>query len=107
MYRGGGVNQNPFCAGCPLREVFLPPHLSMPLASSQGRGGVGVCSRWSIKNLLTPLVLMGCFPRDFQEGKRPTKVFTKQHIEVGKRPIKERKRPIIGDAPEQFKSRYV
>ena len=24
-----------------------------------------------VKNLLMPLFLMGCFPRDFQEGKRP------------------------------------
>ena len=39
-----------------------------------------------IKNLLMPLFLMGCFPMDFQEGKRP--------IKVGKRPIKEGKRPI-------------
>ena len=28
----------------------------------------------SIKNLLMPLFLMGCFPGDFQEGKRPTKL---------------------------------
>ena len=24
-----------------------------------------------LKNLLTPLFLMGCFPEDFREGKRP------------------------------------
>ena len=40
----------------------------------------------SLKNLLTPLFLMGCFPGDFREGKRP--------IKVGKRPIKEGKWPI-------------
>ena len=48
-----------------------------------------------LKNLSTPLFLMGCFPVDFQElngplgqrsGKRP--------IKVGKRPIKEGKHPI-------------
>ena len=47
-----------------------------------------------VKNLLMPLFLMGCFPVNFQEvkrplktksGKRPTKV-GKWHIEEGKRP---------------------
>ena len=28
-----------------------------------------------LKNLLMPLFLMGCFPRDFQEGKQPIKEF--------------------------------
>ena len=28
----------------------------------------------NFKNLLMPLFLMGCFPVDFQEGKRPIKV---------------------------------
>ena len=46
-----------------------------------------------IKNLLMPLFLMGCFPGDFQEGKRPIKAFRERPIKVGKRPIKEGKRP--------------
>ena len=42
-----------------------------------------------------PLFLMGCFPVDFQEAKRPlgTKL-VKRPNKVGKRPIKEGKRPI-------------
>ena len=28
-----------------------------------------------VKNLLTPLFLLGCCPRDFEEAKRPTKAF--------------------------------
>ena len=47
-----------------------------------------------IKNLLMPLLLMGCFPVNFQEVKRPlTTKLGKRPIKVGKRPIKE-KRPI-------------
>ena len=46
------------------------------------------------KNLLMPLFLMGCFPGDFREGKRPIKAKSgKRPIKVGKRPIKEGKRP--------------
>ena len=42
-----------------------------------------------------PLFLMGCFPVDFQDVKRPlwTKS-VKRPIKVGKRPINEGKRPI-------------
>ena len=49
----------------------------------------------STKSLLMPLFLMGCFPVDFQEVKRPlwTKS-AKRPIKVGKRPINEGKRPI-------------
>ena len=48
-----------------------------------------------VKNLLMPLFLMGCFPVDFQEVKRPLRTKSgKRPIEVGKRPIKEGKRPI-------------
>ena len=47
------------------------------------------------KNLLMPLFLMGCFPVDFQEGKRPLRTKSgKRPIKVGKRPINEGKRPI-------------
>ena len=47
------------------------------------------------KNLLMPLFLMGCFPVDFQEVKRPLRTKSgKRPIKVGKRPIKEGKRPI-------------
>ena len=42
-----------------------------------------------------PLFLMGCFPLDFQEVKRPLRTKSgKRPIKVGKRPIKEGKRPI-------------
>ena len=48
-----------------------------------------------IKNLLMPLFLMGCFPVDFQEAKRPLRTTSvKRPIKVGKRPINEGKRPI-------------
>ena len=47
------------------------------------------------KNLLMPLFLMGCFPVDFQEVKRPLGMKSgKRPIKVGKRPIEEGKRPI-------------
>ena len=47
------------------------------------------------KNLLMPLFLMGCFPVDFQEVKRPLRTTSvKRPIKVGKRPINEGKRPI-------------
>ena len=45
-----------------------------------------------VKNLLMPLFLMGCFPGDFQEGKRSMKALGKRPIKEGKRPIKEGKR---------------
>ena len=48
-----------------------------------------------LKNLLMPLFLMGCFPVDFQEVKRPLRTKSvKRPIKVGKRPINEGKRPI-------------
>ena len=48
-----------------------------------------------LKNLLMPLFLMGCFPVDFQEVKRPLAAKSgKRPIKVGKRPISEGKRPI-------------
>ena len=48
-----------------------------------------------VKNLLMPLFLMGCFPVDFQEAKRPLRTKSvKRPIKVGKRPINEGKRPI-------------
>ena len=49
----------------------------------------------NLKNLLMPLFLMGCFPVDFQEVKRPLRTKSvKRPIKVGKRPINEGKRPI-------------
>ena len=49
----------------------------------------------SVKSLLMPLFLMGCFPVDFQEVKRPLRTKSVNHpIKVGKRPINEGKRPI-------------
>ena len=48
-----------------------------------------------VKSFLMPLFLMGCFPVDFQEIKRPLRTKSgKRPIKVGKRPIKEGKRPI-------------
>ena len=48
-----------------------------------------------LKNLLMPLLLMGCFPVDFQDVKRPLGTKSvKRPIKVGKRPINEGKRPI-------------
>ena len=45
--------------------------------------------------ILMPLFLVGCFPLDFQEEKRPLRTKSgKRPIEVGKRPIREGKRPI-------------
>ena len=42
-----------------------------------------------------PLFLMGCFPADFQEVKRPLRTKSvKRPIKVGKRPINKGKRPI-------------
>ena len=47
------------------------------------------------KNLLMPFFLMGCFPVDFHEVKRPLRMKSgKRPIKVGKRPIKDGKRPI-------------
>ena len=54
-----------------------------------------VLVRNMFKNLLTPRFLMGCFPANFQEAKRPLRTKSgKRPIKVGKRPIKEGKRPI-------------
>ena len=48
-----------------------------------------------VKNLLMPLFLVGCFPRDFQEVKRLLRTKSvKRSIKVGKRPINKGKRPI-------------
>ena len=49
----------------------------------------------NFKNLLMPLFLMGCFPLDFHEAKRPLRTKSwKRPIKAGKWPIKEAKRPI-------------
>ena len=43
-----------------------------------------------LKNLFMPLFLMGCFPVDFQEVKRPLRTKSvKSPTKVGKRPINE------------------
>ena len=45
--------------------------------------------------LFMPLFLMGCFPVDFQDVKRPLRTKSaKRPIKAGKRPINEGKRPI-------------
>ena len=47
------------------------------------------------KSLLMPLFLMGCFPVDFQDVKRPLRTKSvKRPIQAGQRPINEGKRPI-------------
>ena len=47
------------------------------------------------KNLSMPLFLMGCFPVNFQEAKRPLRTKSvKRPTKVGKRPINEGKRPM-------------
>ena len=51
----------------------------------------GRMTKSELKNLLTPLFLMGCFPVDFQEGKPLRTKSGKRPIEVGKPPIKEGK----------------
>ena len=49
----------------------------------------------TLKNLLMPLFLMGCFPVDFREVKWPLRTTSvKRPIKVEKRPINEGKRPI-------------
>ena len=41
-----------------------------------------------------PLFLMGCFPVDFQEVKRPLRTKSAKRIKIGKRPINKGKRPV-------------
>ena len=63
------------------------------LSFTAGRGRGGLVE--GIKNLLMPLFLMGCFPVDFQDVKRPLRTKSmKRPIKVGKRPINKGKRPI-------------
>ena len=66
---------------------------------------------WSgchVKNLFMPLFLMGCFPGDFEEGKRPLRHSGKRPIKVGKRPIKVGKRPIkVGKRPIKVGKRPI
>ena len=69
---------------------FPPPSLSREvLPKSRLRNGQN-----TVSSLLMPLFLMGCFPADFQEAKRPLKTKSvKRPIKAGKRPINEAKRP--------------
>ena len=97
----------------PLYGEGFPPARLLPSArgragekkpSSQPSGMLGTQARPSpaphdpvpnFKSLLMPLFLMGCFPVDFQEVKRPLRTKSvKRPIKVGKRPINEGKRPI-------------
>ena len=85
----------------PLDTVYpLREHLNSVQRMASGGCCEGlfpdtVCWTRLIKNLLMPLFLMGCFPVDFQEGKRPLETKSrKRPIKVGKRPIKKGKRPI-------------
>ena len=56
---------------------------------------IGQSNQNKLKNLLMPLFLMGCFPVDFQEAKRPLRIKSgKRPTKAGKRPIKEGKRPM-------------
>ena len=70
------------------RQIFI---FGREICQELWREFCGIC----FKNLLMPLFLMGCFPVDFQEVKRPLRTKSgKRPIKVGKRPIKEGKRPI-------------
>ena len=64
-------------------------------ACDSNRANSSLGKSFHFKNLLMPLFLMGCFPVDFQEVKRPLRTKSaKRPIKVGKRPINEGKRPI-------------
>ena len=52
---------------------------------------IGVRGRFDSPDLMPLFLRKGCFPADFQEGKRPIKTFGKKE---GKRPGEEGKRPI-------------
>ena len=73
----------------PTKDTFrIPGDLSVT-------SGIYHLPRNYLKNLLLPLFLMGCFPVDFQDVKRPLRTKSvKRPIKVGKRPINEGKRPI-------------
>ena len=83
----------------PIFQVGLvrPKSIFRPFSSPfRANGSIpGPRDSMFIKNPLMPLFLMGCFPVDFQEVKRPlgTKSVNRP-IKVGKRPINEGKRPI-------------
>ena len=77
------------------RQVWR--HTSIWLGSCSSRCGCadGLTHSWfRTKSLLMPLFLMGCFPLDFQEVKRPPRTKSEKcPTKVGKRPINEGKRP--------------
>ena len=79
-----------FCAL--LRSFVLFCRLAFALFCAHLRVSASV---GTIKSLLMPLFLMGCFPVDFQDVKRPLRTKSvKRPIKAGKRPINEGKRPI-------------
>ena len=79
-------------SGASLIEAYVPARIRPNLPAGTG---TKISQRAQIKNLLMPLFLMGCFPVDFQEVKRPLETKSgNRPIKVGKRPINEGKRPI-------------
>ena len=81
----------------PLRRSFGAPLTKKVMSHSRdGPGGTApLRTNILLKSLLMPLFLMGCFPVDFQDVKRPLRTKSvKRPIKVGKRPINEGKRPI-------------
>ena len=72
-----------------------PPSKSKSLFLLSSRRLFGFIPKKLLSKLLMTLFLMGCFPVDFQEVKRPLRTKSgKRPIKVGKLPIEEGKRPI-------------
>ena len=89
-----GVENVPYEGGESKTPFFTRPQLGLFFVL-RFVGSRGFGARFLLKNLLMPLFLMGCFPVDFQEVKRPLRTKSvKRPIKVGKQPINEGKRPI-------------
>ena len=89
---------NKYCAICGIAAIvsqYREYGVTKNRKLAENHGKLTEISLVTIKNLLMPLFLMGCFPVDFQEAKRPLRTKSvKRPIKVGKRPINEGKRPI-------------
>ena len=107
----GGFPKGGFgrCSPVPKTGTRVRSHVPLELKLDRGyvgdkfgkslEGSQAPPSFWEVprlpRNLLMPLFLMGCFPVDFQDVKRPLRTKSvKRPIKVGKRPINEGKRPI-------------
>ena len=81
----------------PLKKLWKPS-LSETLSETLSEADFLSDALSPVAPILLPLkvsTIMGCFPVDFQEVKRPRRAKSgKRPIKVGKRPIKEVKRPI-------------